>query len=159
VDPYCSSFICHLLVYQLTIHVSTYAIFKQELVNTNPSLFTFSLLVLTMMLGSSHIGPLTWRFANQCSPAGYREKHTLRPYRGTNGTNLLSSCQENRVSIHTGTLSPRPLAMPRPPNTIYNPPSVGPDGARTHDKRITSLSSPHPLVYARDKEICDLTTI
>jgi hypothetical protein len=42
---------------------------------------------------------------------------------------------------------------------IYNPPSVGPDGAGTHDKRITSLSSPHPLVYARDKEICDLTTI
>jgi hypothetical protein len=42
---------------------------------------------------------------------------------------------------------------------IYNPPSVGPDRAGTHDKRITSLSSPHLLVYARDKEICDLTTI
>jgi hypothetical protein len=42
---------------------------------------------------------------------------------------------------------------------IYNSPSVGLDGARTHDKRITSLSSPHPLVYAQDKEICDLTTI
>jgi hypothetical protein len=42
---------------------------------------------------------------------------------------------------------------------IYNPPSVGSDGAGTHDKRITSLSSPHLLVYARDKEICDMTTI
>jgi hypothetical protein len=40
---------------------------------------------------------------------------------------------------------------------IYNPPSFGPDGAGTHDKRITSLSSLHPLVYARDKKICDLT--
>jgi hypothetical protein len=28
---------------------------------------------------------------------------------------------------------------------IYNPPSVGPDGAGTHNKRITSLSSP---IYA-----------
>jgi hypothetical protein len=117
VDPYCSSFICHLLVYQLTIYVSTYAIFEQELVTTNPSLFTFSLLVLTTMPGSSHIGLLTRRFANQCSPAGYPEKHTPRPYRGTNGTNPLSSCQENRVPVHTGNPSPRPLAVLRPPNT------------------------------------------
>jgi hypothetical protein len=42
---------------------------------------------------------------------------------------------------------------------IYNPPSVCPNRARTHDKRITSLPSPHPLVYARNKEICDLTRV
>jgi hypothetical protein len=37
--------------------------------------------------------------------------------------------------------------------------SVGPERAGAHDKRVTSLPSPHPLVYARDKKICDLTRV
>jgi hypothetical protein len=112
-----------------------------------------------------HYSPFLFQFLLRCL-----DQVILDRLRGDSRINVaqLGTPKNTRpahTEVQTGPTHYPPIKRTESPSIlgllipIYNPPSVGPDGARTHDKRITSLSSPHPLVYARDKEICDLTTI
>jgi hypothetical protein len=96
-------------------------------------------------------------------PAGYPEKHTPRLYprhKQDQPVPLLS--RVSRSSSKLGLLAPVLEARPQygaKTSTYPRLQSVSPERARAHDKRVTSLPSPHPLVYARDKKICDLTRV
>jgi hypothetical protein len=89
-------------------------------------------------------------------PAGYPEKHTPRLYprhKQDQPVPLLS--QVSRSPSKLGLLAPVLEARPQygaKTSTYPRLQSVGPERAGAHDKRVTSLPSPHPLVYARDNK-------
>jgi hypothetical protein len=88
--------------------------------------------------------------------AGYPEKHTPRLYpRHKQDQPILLLSRVSRSPSKLGLLAPVLEARPQygaKTSTYPRLQSVGPERARAHDKRVTSLSSPHPLVYARDNK-------
>jgi hypothetical protein len=94
-------------------------------------------------------------------PAGYPKKHTPRLYprhKQDQPVPLLSrvSRSSSKLRLLAPVLEARPQYGAKT-STYPRLQSVGPKRARAHDKRVTSLPSPHLLVYAQDKKICDLT--
>jgi hypothetical protein len=144
--------------------VSTYAISKQELSNSEPFLYLF--ICQFLLWCQSVVKP--YRHAetvireSMCL-AGYLEKHMPRLYprhKQDQPVPLLS--RVSRSPSKLGLLAPILEARPQygaKTSTYPHLQWVGPERARAHDKRVTSLPSPHPLVYARDKKICDLTRV
>jgi hypothetical protein len=95
--------------------------------------------------------------------AGYPKKHTPRLYPRHKQDQLVPLLSwVSRSPSKLGLLPPVLEARPQygaKTSTYPRLQSVGPERAGAHDKRVTSLPSPHPLVYARDKKICDLTRV
>jgi hypothetical protein len=88
--------------------------------------------------------------------AGYPEKHTPRLYprhKQDQPIPLLSrvSRSPSKLGLLAPVLETRPQYGAKT-STYPRIQSVGPERAGAHDKRVTRLLSPHPLVYARDNK-------
>jgi hypothetical protein len=137
---------------------------KQKLSKSGPFLYLFigQLLLRCQSIAKPYRHVETAIRESMCL-AGYPEKHMPRFYprhKQDQPVPLLS--RVSRSPSKLGLLAPVLEARPQygaKTSTYPRLQSVRPERAGAHDKRVTSLPSPHPLVYARDKKICDLTRV